>query len=59
MVYYVHQQTGHGLADFLFRGTQLYKTTLLQVLPFYLLDLRKRPFHAGLRGVLMKRLAAF
>ena len=31
---------------------------LLQVMPIYLCNLRKRPFHAGLRGVPMKRFAA-
>ena len=58
MVYYAHQQVGQGRADFIFRGAQLYKTMLLQVVPVYSSNLRKRPFHAGLRGIPMKRLAA-
>jgi len=35
IVCYAHQQTGQGLADFVFRGAQLYKTMLLQVMPLY------------------------
>ena len=51
---------GHArVCCFLFCGAQLYKIMRLQVVPVYSPDLRKRPFHAGLRGVLMKRLAAF
>ena len=33
---------------FLFCGAQLYKTMLSQLMPSYSMDLRKRPFHAGL-----------
>ena len=33
-------------------GAGLYKNMLLQVVHVYSPDLRKRPFHAGLRGVL-------
>lgn len=39
-------------------GAQLYKTMLLQLMPSYSLYLRKRPFHAGLRPLPMKRFAA-
>lgn len=50
---------GHTKACyFLFCGAQLYKTMLLQVMPIYLCNLRKRLVHAGLRGVPMKRFAA-
>lgn len=43
-------QAGHTRACyFLFYGAQLYKTMLLQVMPIYLCNLRKRPFHAALR----------
>ena len=39
-------------------GAQLYKNMLLQDMPPYSLDLRKRPFHAGLRPLPIKRFAA-
>lgn len=39
-------------------GAQLYKTMLLQDRPSYSRDLRKCPFHAGLRRLPMKRFSA-
>ncbi len=49
---------GHKRACcFLFCGAQLYLTTLLQVMPTNSQDLRKPAFHAGLRGLPMKRFA--
>lgn len=58
----VRQQAPQGLAVFLFCGVQMVSTLQNHAIAGCVglfAGLEKRPFHAGLRGVLMNRPAAF